>query len=171
MVLAAKRQVSYEESWETPAPPKQPVKRHRRLRLHPMLLLVLASLIVVGLTALGIGQKIRAIELEYELQSLETELEEVRREGQQLQLKVEQLQSLANIEAVARERLGMVDPQAVQVLAMDWDPSPDTQLATAELGSRIASSKKSKSLWVALAHWVGARIPALGTAEAGLLKR
>ncbi|NMB12963.1 MAG: hypothetical protein GX977_11865 [Firmicutes bacterium] len=78
MVLAAKRQEAYEEVWEALPRHEQPVrKRRRRLRLHPMILLSLLAVLMVVLTALGISQKIKAIELEYQLQSLEAELSQV----------------------------------------------------------------------------------------------
>jgi cell division protein FtsB len=173
MVLAAKRQEAYEEVWEAPIHHKQPVrKRRRRLRVHPMILLSSLAVLIVALTALGISQKIKAIELEYRLQSLEAELSQVHREGQQLQLKIEQLQSLTHIEDLARSRLGMVEPQGAKILVMvDWDSWPDAQRADAKVDTRTVLAEQGQRLWTAIYQWVGARLPTLGAAEAGLLQR
>jgi cell division protein FtsB len=175
MVLAAKHQVAYEERWEAlpsvEQPLEQPIrgKRRRRLRVHPMIFLFALAVFIVALTALGINQKIKAIELEYRLQALEADLKLVQREGQQLQLKVEQLQSLSHIDTEARSRLGMVEPQGAKVLVMlDWDDRP-SELAAAKTDARAVLAKQGHRLWTAIYQWVGARLPALGTAEAGLL--
>ncbi len=173
MVLAAKRQDIYEEIRETPPLLQRPAKKvRRRLRLHPMILLFLVVLTMAGLTALGITQKIRAIELEYQLQSLEAEFHQVQRESQQLQLKMELRQSLTHIDALARSRLGMVDPEGARVLALgDWESPLHTQRAVAKPGARQVLAMQSRRLWAVVYQWVGARLPTLGTAEAGLLQR
>lgn len=173
MVVAAKRQEVYEEVKQTPTIAPRPARqvKQKRLRVHPMILLFMVVIVVAGLTALGISQKIRAIELEYQLQALKAELHEVQREGQQLQLKVEQLQSLAKIDTLARERLGMIDPQGAHVLALaDWEFSPNTQMAT-NPGPRQVLARETKHLWAVVYQWVGARLPVMGTAEAGLMGR
>ena len=175
MVLAAKRQEAYEEAWEMHSLPQEPVRkrgRRRRVRLHPMILLTSLAILIVALTALGIGQKIKAIELEYRLQSIEAELTQVQREGQQLHLKVEQLQSLTRIDSLARSRLGMVEPQEAKVLVLvDWESWPGDQRAEEKPAVRTVLAKQGQRLWTAIYQWVGARLPALGTAEAGLLQR
>ena len=174
MVLAAKHQAVYEESWEPLSSAEQsreqPVgKRRRRLRLHPMILLSALAILIVALTALGINQKIKAIQLEYRLQALEADLKMVQREGQQLQLKVEQLQSLSHIDAQARGRLGMVEPQGAKVLVLvDWETRPN-ELAAGRSDARVVLAKQGQRLWTAIYQWVGARLPVLGPAEAGLL--
>ncbi|NLK08840.1 MAG: hypothetical protein GX316_09125 [Firmicutes bacterium] len=168
MVLAAKRESVYEEVRPVPPAAPKPLKqRKRRVRIHPMILLLLLVAAAAGLTALGISQKIRAIEVEYELQALETELEHVRREGQQLQFAVEQLKSLTQIESAARERLGMIDPVDTQLLALDgWTPESDVQMAAnAGIGQIVGG--ETRRMWAALCQWVGARLPVLGQAEAG----
>ena len=172
MVLAAKRQEVYEEISQTPTIVSRPAKKvKRRLRVHPMILLFMIVIAVAGLTALGISQKIRAIELEYQLQALEAKLHQVQREGQQLQLRVEQLQSLAKIDTLARDRLGMVDPEGARVLALgDWELLPSTQMAT-NSGPRQVLARETKRLWAVVYQWVGARLPTMGTAEAGLMGR
>lgn len=173
MVLAAKRQEAYEEIWESPVSSQEPrQKRRRRLRVHPMIFLLSLAVIIVTLTALGISQKIRAIELEYRLQSLEAEFSQVQREGQQLQLKVEQLQSLTHIDSLARSRLGMVEPQGAKILVLvDWESQPGNDYARSEAGARTVLVEQGRRLWTAIYQWVGARLPALGTAEAGLLEQ
>ncbi|NLA59297.1 MAG: hypothetical protein GX855_10410 [Firmicutes bacterium] len=173
MVVATKRQEAWEEIWVDVSYTQEPApvpRRRRRVRLHPMILLSIMAVLVVTLTVVGISQKVKVIELEYSLQSLEAQLEEVRREGQQLQLKVEQLQSLAHIDEIARSRLGMVEPQATEVLVLvDGDSSAATRLA-AEPEDSSPLVREGKRLWTALHTWLGPRLPGTGAAEAGLLR-
>jgi len=173
MVPAAKHQQIREEIWADAFYSQEPApvpRRRRRLRLHPMILLSMVAVLAVTLTISGISQKVRIIELEYNLRSLEAQLEEVRREGQHLQLKAEQLQSLAYIDEMARSRLGMVEPQEAKVLVLvDWDTSPAVQLAVEENnGPTLVNA--GRRLWTAFLDWLRPPLIGTGAAEAGLLR-
>lgn len=167
MVLAEKRQIT-ERNWQEQQPESsrpQPARRWR-VRLHPMLLLSLVALVTVWLVATGIGQRVRAIELEYEIQEMNERLNQLQKEEQQLQLEIARLQSLARVERLARSRLGMVEPGSSRVVVLKDLAVPDRSLGQPDAGVRVAVTQ-GKRLWAAVFRWMGALLPAFDAAEAG----
>ncbi|NMB12964.1 MAG: hypothetical protein GX977_11870 [Firmicutes bacterium] len=56
-------------------------------------------------------------------------------------------------------------------MLVDWDAWPGTERAKTPADTRTVLATQTRRLWTAIYQWVGARLPTLGTAEAGLLQR
>ena len=75
--------------------------------------------VLMMLAALAlVWPNVRKVKLSYDYQALETEREELLSENHLLRLEKESLQSLYRIQALAKDAIGMVEPQKGQVVTI-----------------------------------------------------
>ena len=87
-------------------------------RSHPVTKLVLIALILVCMAAL-ITLRWTSVQLKREIQELRTEAAQLEAEIADLNEKLEQVDSVDNVENIAEEELGLVDPDTIVI-----DPNP-----------------------------------------------
>lgn len=143
---------------------EQPVRRPAR-RTRPAVNLIpvaiICSLLVLGLSFGYVGQKVRLMNLTYELARLQNELSEVDREYGYLQLAQKKASSPRQVEKLARERLGMTAPTNVEYLVLAGS------VATQEEASEIQSAP---GIVRSLAAWIERFWPRGGAVEAARRK-
>jgi len=86
--------------------------------------------------ALIISQSLRIVHLNYQLEELQGELSQISSNNKEMEMQVASMRSLSRLERVARNELGMVEPDQVQRLALapiETDPGGE------EVGSIWAS--------------------------------
>lgn len=131
-----------------------------RVALSPPLLFGMVAATVLALALMYVVQRTYLMTLSYRADALERRLQEVLREQEFLELRIAEAQSLAHVEAVATSRLGMVKPQARQMVVMETAPA-GTVPAQAE------PAREDRGLLAVAVEWVARHWPRLETAEAG----
>lgn len=94
----------------------------RREKLHlgrgPLLVWVLAVVVLLGSLLLYVTQGIHVIRMGYEMERLQSGFRTVKAERERLIVELASLQELASVQREAVERLGMVFPEAGQVVVV-----------------------------------------------------
>jgi len=83
-----------------------------------MVVWVLATSVLLGSLLLYVTQGIQVIRMGYEIDRIQNRLREVKVERERLEVELASLQDLATVQRVAVERLGMVFPEAGQVVVV-----------------------------------------------------
>jgi cell division protein FtsL len=94
--------------------------RREKLRLGrgPLAVWILATLVLLGSLLLYVTQGIQVIRMGYEIDRLQNRFREVKAERERLEVELASLQDLATVQREAVERLGMVFPDAGQVVVV-----------------------------------------------------
>ena len=94
--------------------------RREKLRLGrgPLAVWILATLVLLGSLLLYVTQGIQVIRMGYEIDRLQNRFREVKVERERLEVELASLQDLATVQREAVERLGMVFPEAGQVVVV-----------------------------------------------------
>jgi cell division protein FtsL len=94
----------------------------RREKLHvgrgPLIVWGVATLVLLGSLLLYVTQGIQVIRMGYEIDRLQNRFREVKAERERLEVELASLQDLATVQREAVERLGMVFPDAEQVVVV-----------------------------------------------------
>ena len=155
--------------WPEQAAPSETTRGRQRpvpRPLNPFVVLPFLGLLVLGAGMGFIAQRVHVMALGYELRALQQELVRVQEEHRRLQVEVVRARSPERVEALARERLAMVDPgqPAVVVLTTGTavvgtgDPGP-APVGPGSLQARMAAV--GEWLWdrLTVAAEAGARQP------------
>ncbi len=95
------------------------VRRERsRLSRGAMVVWVLATSVLLGSLLLYVTQGIQVIRMGYEIDRVQNRLREVKVERERLEVELASLQDLATVQREAVGRLGMVFPEAGQVVVV-----------------------------------------------------
>ena len=95
------------------------VRRERsRLSRGAMIVWVLATSVLLGSLLLYVTQGIQVIRMGYEIDRIQNRFREVKVERERLEVELASLQDLATVQREAVERLGMVFPEAGQVVVV-----------------------------------------------------
>lgn len=108
---SAQPHVNYKKS------PKS-IKRAKRKQCPETVLICLVAFLFAGICILYLGQQVSLMRLSVQLSELEAEYRTVQQENEMLQLRLSQARSLSNIEAIARNQLGMVEPNQSNMLVV-----------------------------------------------------
>ena len=95
------------------------VRRERsRLSRGAMIVWVVATSVLLGSLLLYVTQGIQVIRMGYEIDRVQNRFREVKAERERLEVELASLQDLATVQREAVERLGMVFPEAGQVVVV-----------------------------------------------------
>ena len=95
------------------------VRRERsRISRGEMIVWVLATSVLLGCLLLYVTQGIQVIRMGYEIDRIQNRFREVKAERERLEVELASLQDLATVQREAVERLGMVFPEAGQVVVV-----------------------------------------------------
>ncbi len=89
-----------------------------RLSRGAMIVWALAALFLLGSLLLYVTQGIQVIRMGYEIDRMQNRFREVKVERERLEVELASLQDLATVQREAVERLGMVFPEAGQVVVV-----------------------------------------------------
>jgi cell division protein FtsL len=107
------------------------VRRERsRISWGEMLVWALAASVLLGSLLLYVTQGIQVIRMGYEIDRVQNRLREVKVERERLEVELASLQDLATVQREAVERLGMVFPEAGQVVVVRASAGAPVALAT-----------------------------------------
>jgi cell division protein FtsL len=106
--------------------------RREKLRLGrgPLLVWFLATLVLLGSLLLYVTQGIQVIRMGYEIDRIQNRFRVVKAERERLEVELASLQELATVQREAVERLGMVFPEAGQVVVVRSGAAAPLALAT-----------------------------------------
>jgi cell division protein FtsL len=95
------------------------VRRERsRISRGEMIVWVLATSVLLGCLLLYVTQGIQVIRMGYEIDRIQNRFREVKAERERLEVELASLQDLATVQREAVERMGMVFPEAGQVVVV-----------------------------------------------------
>ena len=95
------------------------VRREKsRLSRGAMIVWALATSLLLGSLLLYVTQGIRVIRMGYEIDRVQNRVREVKAEKERLEVELASLQDLATVQREAVERMGMVFPEAGQVVVV-----------------------------------------------------
>lgn len=152
---------------ETPRRRQKRPAKPNRVPVTVKICLVAACCVVVGL--LYLQQQVKSYYLSMELVQIQEQVNAMQQRNDHLMLSLESQRSLKQIEQIARNQLGMVDPAYTATLVL----SGPTVMA-GEVESRWVAdqtpSDETMGLFATLASWMNRVLP-LGGVEAGTLQR
>ncbi|MFQ5508514.1 MAG: cell division protein FtsL [Leptospirillia bacterium] len=88
------------------------------------------ALLAIGATLAYLWQHMMMVDLGYRIEKTRTELSHLRHKRGELLLEVARLSSLDRVERIARERLGMTEPEPVQMVRVIDAPAAPTPTGT-----------------------------------------
>jgi cell division protein FtsL len=107
------------------------VRREKvRLGRGPLAAWILATLVLLGSLLLYVTQGIQVIRMGYEIDRLQNRFREVKAERERLEVELASLQDLATVQREAVDRLGMVFPDAGQVVVVRGSAGAPSARAT-----------------------------------------
>ena len=117
--------------------------RRERLRVGrgPLVVWVLATLVLLGSLLLYVTQGIQVIRMGYEIDRLQNRFKSVKAERERLEVELASLQELATVERMAVERLGMVFPEAGQVVVVR-EVGPGVPVAARPRSTAVAAARR-----------------------------
>lgn len=120
--------------------------RKRRRRVDPAVLISAFAVIVLASALIHVGQRAKVAALAYEMHQVTAHLDQLQREQTQLLVNVERARSLDRVEADARLRLGMQQPETERLVVVRPSQS-STNVA-------VAQSESERNSWLAaLSGW------------------
>lgn len=98
--------------------PAQSVRRSHLIRLYLTAILLLSMMFTVY-----IWQSTKMVEVKLRIKKVEKDIESLENSNSDLRAEISKLQSLARIESVAKQELGMVEPKKMVYIHMpdDWN--------------------------------------------------
>jgi cell division protein FtsL len=100
-----------------------------------------ATLVLLGCLLLYVTQGIQVIRMGYEIDRLQNRYREVKAERQRLEVELASMQELATVQREAVERLGMVFPEAGQVVVVR-EVGPGVPVAARPRSTAVAAARR-----------------------------
>jgi cell division protein FtsL len=117
----------------------------RREKLHlgrgPLAVWVLATLVLLGSLLLYVTQGIQVIRMGYEIDRIQNGLRAAKAERERLEVELASLQELATVQREAVKRLGMVFPEAGQVVVVREGAGAPVALAAPPVLAALAARR------------------------------
>lgn len=114
-----------------------------------LIIFYIIFIIFIGIIlAIHISQTVTITHLSYKAEELQSEVENIENENHQLQLETAKRLSLTNIEKIARNKLGMVEPDKTRYVILNKNKKLDSN-------EKIANSKSNmfQGLYSILEKW------------------
>ncbi|MDI9484438.1 MAG: septum formation initiator family protein [Bacillota bacterium] len=168
--MTAARKLDYYSNYveETPLPSKRRSAKRSKVPVTLKICLLAACCVAVGL--LYIQQQVTSYYLNMELVRLQEQVNVMQQRNDQAMLNLESQRSLKQIEQIARNELGMVDPTYVTTLVLDLPENLTETREPHSIWAGDAQSQDNVGFLAALAAWMNRVLP-LGGVEAGTLQR
>ena len=146
-----------------------PCRKRKKRRIPATIKVCLVAALCVVISLLYLQQQVTFYYLNMELVQLEEQVNVLEQRNDHLMLNLESQRSLNKIEQLARQELGMVDPERVTSIVLELTPPVNG----GEGGRWMSNSPErmaSQGFFATLAGWFNKAFP-LGGVEAGTLRR
>lgn len=153
---------------ETPLPRQRRPKKRSRIPVTVKVCLVAACCVVVGL--LYLQQQVTSYYLSMELVQIEEQVNAMQQRNDHLMLSLESQRSLKQIEQIARNELGMVEPTYTATLVLNGPAVMAGEAESRWVAEEETPSGETMGILATLASWMNRVLP-LGGVEAGTLHR
>lgn len=168
-MILAKEKISYADYQDYSRKTRKRVKKVRKFKKNPKLLF---ALLIIATFVLGLFLASKYAQLAisgYQIGKMKDNLAKLQMENEQLSLQVTKLQSLDRIEKVAVEKLGMMEPEGVQYIAVEpINVKTGSNMATAnQVKTTEAKATDGNRLFNAITTMVGSFTGKMTAAEAG----
>ncbi|NLJ80216.1 MAG: hypothetical protein GX335_04230 [Firmicutes bacterium] len=146
----------------------RPNPKRKRFRVPPTLKICLLAAICVAVSLLYLEQQVTSFHLNMQLTQLDEQVKLLEQHNEHLLVNLETQMSLQKIEDIARNQLGMVDPDRTTSLVLDSKaPLAPSERRWADQNSPVPDKR---GVFAVLASWLNKAFP-LGGVEAGTLQR
>jgi len=147
-MLADRKKINYNNLNSNKYNNKKEDKNENNILQKKHLCLYVMAIIILGLIFVFlINQTLIINEMNFKVNSLENELKEIKSENEDLNVQIAQKKSLSQIENIARDELGMIDPQKTKTMVMNEKGVKSTEISDNELMERKKFSDLLKDFW------------------------